>query len=97
MAGIFGLEGTLGVGIGILLGLAFLKYSGYVDLIKKELSYIASGAVFLLLAAVVNTVNLGATMAVAIGYIELIFIVIAFILVLIGAITMAIQIFSKIR
>jgi len=93
---VLGFEGSLGVGIGLLLGLAFLKYSGYVDAVKKELGYIASGAVFLLLGAVVSTVAASINIA-AISYVELIFVVIAFILVLIGAITMAIQIFSKLR
>jgi hypothetical protein len=92
-----GFEGTLNVGIGLLLGLALLKYSGYVELIKKELSYIASGAVFLLLGAVIRTAEGITGIGAAVKWIELIFIVIAFILVLIGAITMAFQIFSKIK
>lgn len=95
---VFGLEGSLGVGIGLLVGLALLKYSGYVDLIKKELSYLASGAVFLLLGSVVGTVSgVIPQISVAVDYLVLIFIVIAFLLVLIGAITMAIQIFSKLK
>ena len=92
-----GFEGSLGVGIGLLLGLALLKYSGYVDLIKKELSYIASGAIFLLLGSVINTAADIPGIGAAVTWIELIFVVIAFILVLIGAITMAFQIFSKIK
>ncbi len=92
-----GFEGTLGVGIGLLLGLAFLKYSGYVDLIKKELSYVASGAVFLLLGAVVKTAEGVQVIGRIVPWVELIFIVIAFVLVLIGAITMVFQIFSKIK
>ena len=44
---ILGLTGSLGTGIGLLLGLALLKYSGYVAAVRKELSYIAAGAVFL--------------------------------------------------
>jgi len=95
---VLGFEGSLGVGIGLLLGLAFLKYSGYVDAVKKELGYIASGAVFLLLGSVLNaTSDALPAIGIAVAYIELIFIVIAFILVLIGAITMAIQIFSKLK
>ena len=92
-----GFEGSLNVGIGLLLGLALLKYSGYVELIKKELSYLASGAVFLLLGAVIKTAEGVTGIGAAVEWIELIFIVIAFILVLIGAITMAFQIFSKIK
>ncbi len=85
-----------GVGIGLLLGLAFLKYSGYVDAVRKELGYIASGAIFLLLGAVVEEMTIPG-LASALGWIVLIFQVIAFILVLIGAITMAVQIFSKLK
>ncbi len=93
-----GLEGFLGTAVGILLGLALLKYSGYVDAVKKELGYIASGAIFMLLAAVVESTSSSlAQLDTIIGYISLIFVVIAFILVLIGAITMAIQIFSKLK
>ncbi len=98
MATFLGFEGTLGVGIGLLIGLALLKYSGYADVIKKELGYLASGAVFLLLGSVITTVSgVLPTIAVAVDYLILIFIIIAFILVLIAAITMAIQIFSKIK
>lgn len=92
--GIF--SGSVGVGIALLLGIAFLKYSGFMDAIRKEVGYIASGAIFLLLSAVVSTI----TPAISIPgtqYVELIFVVIAFILVLIGAIAMAIQIFAKLR
>jgi hypothetical protein len=91
-------EGTLGVGIGLLVGLALLKYSGYVEATKKELGYIASGAVFLLLAAtLVPMAQTIPSIEIAITWINVIFMVIAFILVLIGAIAMAIQIFSKLR
>ncbi len=92
------LEGTIGIGIGVLVGLALLKYSGYVDALKKELGYVASGAVFLILASVLEPVKMAIpTIATAIGWINIIFWVIAFILVLIGAIAMAIQIFSKLK
>jgi hypothetical protein len=91
-------EGTLGVGIGLLVGLALLKYSGYVEATKKELGYLASGAIFLLLAAtLVPMAQTIPSVTVAITWINVIFMVIAFILVLIGAIAMAIQIFSKLR
>jgi len=96
VTGIF--EGTVGVGIALLLGIVFLKYSGFMDDIRKEIGYIAAGAVFLLLSSVVATI--GATPAFTIPgtvYVELIFAVVAFILVLIGAIAMAIQIFAKLR
>lgn len=91
-------EGTIGVGIGLLVGLALLKYSGYVEATKKELGYIASGSIFLLLAAtLVPMAEAIPSIQVAITWINVIFMVIAFILVLIGAIAMAIQIFSRLR
>ena len=93
-----GMEGTLGTGIGLLLGLALLKYSGYVDAVRKELSYIAAGAMFLLLSSVTGTGLYGiAGFEQAILYINIIFVVVAFLLTLIGALLMAVQIFSKIR
>jgi uncharacterized Tic20 family protein len=92
------IDGTIGLGIGVLVGLALLKYSGYVDALKKELGYIASGAVFLILASVLEPVGTQVpSIATAVGWISIIFWVIAFILVLIGAIAMAIQIFSKLK
>jgi len=91
-------EGTLGVGVGILLGLAFLKYSGYVDQLKKELGYVGAGAVFLLLSAVLGVVGAEIpAISTAVMWINIIFFIIAFILVLIGAIGMAMSIFSKIK
>ncbi|MEM4714202.1 MAG: hypothetical protein QXQ79_01525 [Candidatus Nanoarchaeia archaeon] len=92
------LEGVLGIGVGILVGLALLKYSGYVETLKKELGYIASGAVFLILAATLEPISIAIpSIATAVSWINIIFLVIAFILVLIGAISMAIQIFSKLK
>ncbi len=92
------LEGILGVGVGILVALALLKYSGYVDQLKKELGYLGSGAVFLILGATLEPIATAIpSIATAVGWINIIFIVIAFILVLIGAIAMAIQIFSKLK
>ena len=92
------LDGNIGIGAGILLGLALLKYSGYVEALKKELGYIASGAVFLILSATLAPIaDSISSIAQAIGWINIIFVVIAFILVLIGAIAMAIQIFSKLK
>jgi hypothetical protein len=95
---ILGLTGSLGTGIGLLLGLALLKYSGYVAAVRKELSYIAAGAVFLLLAGVAESGLIQTEgFTTAISYINLIFVVVAFLLTLIGALLMAVQIFSKIR
>lgn len=84
------------IGIALLLGIAFLKYSGYMDDLRKEVGYIASGAIFLLLSSVVATITVAINFPV-IKYVELVFIVIAFILVLIGAISIAIQIFAKLK
>jgi len=91
-------DGTLGVGVGLLVGLAMLKYSGYVDQLKKELGYFASGAIFLLLTAVLAEVGTAVpTVATAVSWINIVFSVIAFILVLIGAIATALQIFSRLK
>lgn len=91
-------DGTLGVGVGLLVGLALLKYSGYVDQLKKELGYFASGAMFLLLTAVLAEVGAAVpTVATAVSWINIVFSVIAFILVLIGAIATALQIFSRLK
>lgn len=89
---------TIEVAIGLLLGIALMKYTGYVKHMKKELGYIASAAPFLLVAAVLPTIGQTFQSAsLAISYVNMIFIIIAFILVLIGAITMAISIFSKLK
>jgi len=89
---------TIEVGIGLLIGIALLRYSGYMEHIKKELGYVASGAVFLLLATVLPTISFALPIAATgIEWLNIIFIVIAFILVLIGAITMAVKIFSKLK
>jgi len=92
------LEGVIGTGVGILVGLALLKYSGYVDQLKKELGYVAVGSVFLILAATLDPVS-GAipSIGTAVDWITVIFLVIAFILVLIGAIAMAIHVFSRLK
>ena len=52
---LLGMEGTLEIGIGLLLGLSLLKYSGYADGVKKELSYIAAGAVLACTGVVRNS------------------------------------------
>jgi len=89
---------TIEVAIGLLIGIALMKYSGYMKHIQRELGYIASAAPFLLVASVLPTISETFPSATnAIWYINMIFIIIAFILVLIGAITMAITIFSKLK
>lgn len=89
---------TIEVAIGLLIGIALMKYSGYMKHIARELGYIASAAPFLLVAAVLPTIESTFPSAgIAIAYINMIFVIIAFILVLIGAITMAISIFSKLK
>ena len=75
---LLGMEGTLGTGIGLLLGLALLKYSGYVSAVRKELSYIAAGAVFLLLAGVAESGLFGIQgFETAVNYINIIFVVVS--------------------
>ena len=91
-------EGAVGVAIGFLVGIALLKYSGYVDHIKKELGYIGSGAMFILLAQVLPAT--GAQELITeelVNMIGLFFGVIAFILILVGAITMIIDLIRKIK
>lgn len=75
-----------------------MNYSGYMKHLKKELGYLASAAAFLLVASVLPVISQtfhGA--AAGINIINMIFVIIAFILVLIGAITMAVSIFSKLK
>lgn len=89
---------TIEVAIGLLIGIALMKYSGYMKHLKRELGYIASAAAFLLVAAVLPSIaQTFPSASQAIGYINMIFVVIAFVLVLIGAITMAVSIFSKLK
>lgn len=94
---VLGMDGSLGVGISLLIGLALLKYSGYADTVKKELSWIASGAVFLLLSSVVGVATDLGALSTIVGVVQSILLVIAFILVLIGAIFMTVQLIAKIR
>ena len=89
---------TIEVAIGLLIGIALLKYSGYMKVIQRELGYIASAAIFLLVSSVLPIIaTTFASAAKAIYYINMIFVIIAFVLVLIGAITMAVTIFSKLK
>ena len=91
-------EGAVGVAIGFLVGIALLKYSGYIDHIKKELGYIGSGAMFILLSSVLDVTRAGEIITQGVvDLIALFFGIIAFILILVGAITMIIDLVRKIK
>lgn len=91
-------SGTIEIALGLLIGIALMNYSGYMKHLKRELGYLASAATFLLVAAVLPAISTTfPTAATGVAYINMIFIIIAFVLVLIGAITMAVSIFSKLK
>ena len=91
-------EGAVEVAIGFLVGIALLKYSGYIDHVKKELGYIGSGAMFILLSQVLMVTRASEVITTnVVDIIGLFFGVIAFILILVGAITMIIDLVRKIK
>ena len=81
------LGGTLDVAIGILIALVLLRYSGHLENIKKATAIIAGGAMFYLIDAAWGTGNFATKIsASAVTWLTFIIELVAFILILVGAI-----------
>jgi hypothetical protein len=93
-----GIEDPLFIGLAILLGLAFTKYSGYAASLKKELKYFAAGAVILLAgAATAYAQEVLYMMPEVFDVTTVILIALAMVLLLIGVITLAIRLFKEMK
>ncbi|MFH0869250.1 MAG: hypothetical protein V1839_03420 [archaeon] len=82
------LGGTLDVALGILIALVLLRYSGHLDeKVKKATALIAGGALFYIIDVAWNTGNFATKIsAVVVNWMTFIFELVAFILIIIGAI-----------
>lgn len=90
------LEGTLGIAVGIFAGLVLLRYSGHLDAIKKQTAFIAAGAMFYLIDVAWNTGSFAVKIsAAAVTWLTFVWELVAFILILIGALWAVVELATR--
>lgn len=81
------LGGTLDVAIGILIALVLLRYSGHMENVRKSTAMLAGGALFYIIDMAWNTGTFATKIsAAAFTWLTFVFELVAFILIVIGAI-----------
>ena len=93
-----GLEDPLFIGLAVLLGLAFTKYSGYAASLKQELKYIAVGAVILLTSsATAYAEEVLEPLSEVFDIVTITLSVLAVLLLLIGVATASVKLFKEMK
>ena len=93
------IEGTIwGITLGLLLALVLLRYSGFLDHAKKAIAFIAAGVLFYIIDIAWNA----GTFAVKIAsdaaiWLTFIWELVAFILIIVGALWGAAELITKTR
>jgi len=90
------LDGTIGIAVGLGIVLVLLRYSGHGDMVRKATSFIAAGILFYVVDVAWSTGTF-ATMisSAAVGWLTFIWELIAFILILVGALWGAASLITK--
>ena len=90
------LEGTLGIAVGIFVALVLLRYSGHLESIRKATAFIAAGAMFYLIDVAWNTGTFAAKISTAAAtWLTFIWELIAFIMIVIGALWAVTELVTK--
>lgn len=90
------LEGTLGIAVGIFAAMVLLRYSGHLDAIRKQTGFIAAGAMFYLIDVAWNTGSFAAKIsASAVTWLTFVWELVAFILILIGALWAVVELATR--
>ena len=91
------IEGTIwGITLGILASLVLLRYSGFLDHAKKALAFIAAGALFYIVDIAWNAGTFAVKISsIASGWLTFIWELIAFILIIVGALWGAAELITK--
>lgn len=80
------LEGTLGIAVGIFVLLVLARYSGHADWFRKSSGFIAAGALFYLIDVAWNTGTFASKISsTAATWLTFVWELVAFILIIIGA------------
>ena len=91
------IEGTIwGITLGILASLVLLRYSGFLDHAKKALAFIAAGALFYIVDIAWNAGTFAVKISsIASVWLTFIWELIAFILIIVGALWGAAELITK--
>ena len=90
------LEGTLGIAVGIFIALVLLRYSGHLEAIRKATAFIAAGAMFYLIDVAWNTGTFATKISsVAAVWLTFVWELIAFILIVIGALWAVVELATR--
>ena len=93
------IEGTVfGVTLGLLLGLVLLRYSGYLEHIRKAAAFVAAGAMLYIIDIAWNTGTFATKISsVAAVWLTFALELIAFIFITIGALWAAIELMTRVK
>lgn len=93
------IEGTIfGITLGLLLALVLLRYSGFLDHAKKPIAFIAAGVLFYIIDIAWNAGTFATKIASdAALWLTFIWELVAFILIIVGAIWGAAELITKVH
>lgn len=90
------LEGTLGIAVGIAIFLVLLRYSGHLDWFRKSSGFLAAGALFYIIDVAWNTGSFASKLSsTAAAWLTFVWELVAFILVVIGALWAVVELTTK--
>jgi len=90
------LEGMIGLAVGLGIILVLLRYSGHGDAIRKATGFIAAGILFYVVDVAWNAGTFATKIsATAMGWLTFLWELIAFILIIIGALWAAAELVTK--
>jgi len=89
---------TLGISLGLLLALVLLRYGGFLDYVKRAVAFIAAGVLFYIIDIAWNAGTFATKIASdAAVWLTFVWELVAFVLIVIGAIWGAAELVTKIR
>ena len=87
---------TIGITLGLLVGLVLLRYSGYLDRVKKAAGFIVAGAMFYFINIAWTAGTFASKVSSsAAGWLTFVWELIAFILIIIGSLWAAAELVTK--
>ena len=90
------LEGTMGIAVGVFAALVLLRYSGHLDAVRKQTGFIAAGALFYIIDVAWNTGSFATKIsASAATWLTFVWELVAFILILVGALWAVVELATR--
>jgi hypothetical protein len=89
---------TLGIALGLMLALVLMRYSGFLDHVKKAMAFVAAGVLFYIIEIAWTAGTFAGKIASdAAVWLTFIWELVAFILIIIGALWAAAELVTKVK